>query len=85
MSSTRVKKYTKDQSSNVAEISYNPEDSSLEVEFHSGKRYRYLDVPVMVFDYAITVPSIGKFVSTDIVRVFNGVPMDKRDPQGVDL
>lgn len=81
----RVKKYTKDQSSNVAEISYNPEDSSLEVEFHSGKRYRYPDVPVTVFEAAVECPSIGKFVSTHIVRVFNGVPMDKRDPQGVDV
>jgi len=81
----RVKKYTKDQSSNVAEIAYNPEDSSLEVEFHSGKRYRYLDVPVAIFDYAITVPSIGSFVSKDVSRVFNCVSMDKRDPQGVDL
>lgn len=85
MSSAMVKKYTRDQSSNVAEICYNPEDGSLEVEFHSGKRYRYSDVPVMVFDYAITAPSIGAFVSKDIVRVFNGVSMDKRDPQGVDI
>lgn len=85
MSSTRIKKYTKDQSSNVAEISYNPEDGSLEVEFHIGKRYRYLDVPVTVFDAAISAPSVGSFVSKHIVGVFNGVPLDKRNPQGVDV
>lgn len=85
MSSEKVKKYTRDQSSNVAEISYNPETMSLEVEFHSGKRYRYPDVPIMVYDFAITVPSIGSFVSTHIVRAYNGVSIDKRDPQGVDL
>ena len=85
MSSTGVKKYTKDQSSNVAEIAYNQEDGSFEVEFHSGKRYRYRDVPGTVFDAAISAPSVGSFVSKHIVGVFNGIPLDKRDPQGVEL
>jgi len=81
----KTKKYTRDQSSNVAEISYNPEDQSLEVEFHSGKRYRYRGVPESIYNDALESPSIGGFVSANVVRVFTGEPMDKRETQGVDL
>ena len=85
MSSTRVKKYTREQSSNVAEICYNLKDGSLEVEFHSGKRYRYSDVPFTFFEAAFASSSIGAFISKDIIPVFKCSSMDKRDPQGVDL
>jgi hypothetical protein len=81
----KTKKYTRDQSSSVAEISYNPEDQSLEVEFHSGKRYKYPDFPEDLFEAAKEAPSIGSFVSSVIVRSFAWIPMDKRETQGVDL
>ncbi len=65
-----TKKYSKDQSSNVAEITFNPADNTLDVTFHSGKKYRYFDVNEKVFELAKEAPSIGSFVSTAIVRVY---------------
>ena len=62
--------YTKEQSSNVAEIRYDDEISALDVTFHNGGRYRYKDVPQAVFDDAVSAESIGKFVNQKVRGAF---------------
>lgn len=57
--------YTADQSKNIREVLYN-DDSTMDVTYQNGKKYRYFDVPVAVFDRAETSESIGGFLATDV-------------------
>lgn len=47
-------------SSNIAVLRYNPEDKILEVHFLNGKKYRYMDVPELVFTKLTEGESTGK-------------------------
>lgn len=62
----RQRTYTREQSSNVAEIAYDDAAMTLDVKFHSGGHYRYSSVPAEVFDSALSAESIGKFVGQSL-------------------
>ena len=53
-------------SSNVASIGYDPGSQTLEVEFHSGRVYQYLDVPEHVHQAFMGAESKGKFLHYEI-------------------
>ncbi len=53
-------------SSNVAEIGYNPETQTLEVQFIKGSLYQYFDVPQVVYEGFISADSKGKYLATQI-------------------
>ena len=47
-------------SSNISALRYKPEDKILEVHFLNGKKYRYTDVPELVFVKLTEGESTGK-------------------------
>ena len=51
------------QSSNVAEIGYDPATMTLEVAFTSGSLYQYFDVPQAIYTELLGAESIGKYLN----------------------
>lgn len=49
------------QSSNIAAVSYDPDGSILEVEFHGGRIYAYRGVPELHFEGMIGAGSAGSY------------------------
>ncbi len=54
--------YTDFSSSNVARISYDADNATLEVEFHNGSIYQYYEVSQNVWDDFKVAPSKGQFI-----------------------
>ena len=50
-------------SSNIAAIGYIASAQILQVDFSSGARYRYYDVPAAVFTAFLNAPSKGRFLN----------------------
>jgi len=53
-------------SSNVRSIGYDPQTSTLEVEFHSGGIYQYYGVPENLYQQLMAASSKGQFLNTYI-------------------
>ncbi len=53
-------------SSSVRSVGYDPAIFELEIEFHNGRVYRYLQVPVAAYRLLLQAPSIGEYVNTVI-------------------
>ena len=49
----------------IAEVRY-LDDGILEVHFHNGRVYRYLDVPPEEYDALIGAESVGKYFNEEI-------------------
>ena len=49
------------ESSVIRSVGYEKETSTLEVEFHSDKVYRYFAVPHSVYDGLMTADSVGAY------------------------
>lgn len=60
-------------SQSVASIGYDPSEFVLEIEFHNGQVYRYIDVPAAAHRLLMQAPSIGAFVNTVIKPKFDAV------------
>lgn len=60
MRSERVK------SSVIAEVRYDEERELLEVHFHNGRVYRYLDVPPEELEALTTADSVGRYFNQEI-------------------
>lgn len=58
-------------SSNIATIGYDKEAHILEIEFHHGAIYQYVDVPEKVYEELMTSPSQGAFYMNEIKSKFN--------------
>ena len=54
------------QSSNVAGFSYDVANQVLTVEFNSGSRYDYYDVPEHIFEGMKTADSKGRYLNAEI-------------------
>ena len=54
------------QSSNVAGFSYEEASQTLTVEFNSGSRYNYYDVPQHIFEGMKSADSKGKYLNAEI-------------------
>ena len=50
----------------VASAGYDAESSTLEVEFSSGRVYRFSNVPAAVYDWLLRVPNKGVYVARNI-------------------
>ncbi len=57
-------------SSNIAAIGYDKGAQVLEIEFHHGAVYQYVDVPERVFEELMSSPSIGAYFMNEIKRKF---------------
>ncbi|PPK70366.1 KTSC domain-containing protein [Actinokineospora auranticolor] len=53
-------------SSSVAAVGYDPDRLILEVEFHHGGVYQYLDIPKRVYWQFMSAPSLGAFLNQEI-------------------
>ena len=53
-------------SSNLRSIGYEPETSTLEVEFNTGSVYQYHGVPQEVFDFLMEAGSKGTYFNANI-------------------
>jgi len=53
-------------SSNVKSIGYDPQTTTLEVEFVDGAIYQYYGVPQNMYEQMMTAPSKGQFLNTYI-------------------
>ncbi len=58
------------QSSNVAGFSYDETSQILIVEFNSGSRYNYYDVPQHVYDGMKSADSKGRYLNAEIKGVY---------------
>ncbi len=54
------------QSSNLAEIGYNPQSQTLEIMFRNGAVYQYFDVPEHVFKELLDAASPGRYFHSAI-------------------
>ncbi len=50
-------------SSNIAQISYDADTSDLDVEFRSGRTYRYLNVPASIWRGFQRATSFGEYLN----------------------
>ncbi|SCU87797.1 conserved hypothetical protein [Cupriavidus necator] len=57
-------------SSNVASIGYDPDSSTLEIEFNNGSIYQYFDVSENIYEELRTSGSIGGYLATNIKGVY---------------
>jgi len=57
-------------SSNIASVGYDKEAQTLEIEFHHGAIYQYLDVPEKVYEELMSSPALGSFYMNEIKSKF---------------
>jgi hypothetical protein len=50
----------------IAEVRYDDDRALLEVLFHNGRVYRYLDVPPEEYEALIHAESVGKYFNQEI-------------------
>ena len=48
-------------SSNLAEVGYDPELETLEVQFRHGGVYQYFNVPAFMYERLMSADSLGSF------------------------
>lgn len=53
-------------SSNIAAVGYDSETKVLEVEFHSGAVYQYLNVDESVYNDMLGSSSVGKYFNANV-------------------
>lgn len=68
-SETKIRR-TPVASSNIASVGYDKEAQILEIEFHHGAIYQYVDVPEKVFEDLMNSPAKGSFYMNEIKGKF---------------
>jgi hypothetical protein len=58
------------ESSSLVSVRYDPEFSTLEVEFHHSGLYRYFAVPQLIFEKLMTAESKGAYLNDHIKSRF---------------
>lgn len=59
-------KRTPVKSSSVVSVGYHPATCELEIEFRTGRTYRYRGVPAAVHRLLLQAPSIGRYVNREV-------------------
>ncbi len=54
------------ESTNILEIGFDEESSTLEIEFKEGSVYQYFDVPKAIYDQMMNAESKGKYLAAHI-------------------
>ena len=60
-------------SSNIDEVSYDENSQTMTIEFNSGARYLYRDVPKGVYERLINAASKGGYFADNIRPNFTGI------------
>ncbi len=63
------------ESSNIAAIGYDADSKTLQVDFKTGKRYQYQNVPPETFAEFKAADSVGKYFAAQIKNEFLSVPL----------
>ena len=58
------------ESSNLQSAGYDPKEHSLFVKFHTGRTYKYLHLPPLLWQGLQQSPSKGRFFAEQIRNVF---------------
>lgn len=53
-------------SGNLAEVGYDPDLETLEIQFHHGGVYQYYNVPLFMHERLMTAESLGRFFNAEI-------------------
>ncbi len=61
------------KSSVIASVGYDPDAQVLEVRFHSGRTYRYFDVPPRVYGQLVAADSVGAYFNTEVKPHYRSV------------
>ena len=57
---------TKVDSTSIAEIGYDEDSQTLEIEFKNGSTYQYFDVPKQVFEDLLSAGSAGAYLAKNV-------------------
>lgn len=66
-------KHTPINSTNIKSVGYDEDNQLLEVEFHTGRIYRYSSVPPHVYRGLINAESHGKYFQVHISNMYSHV------------
>ena len=58
-------------SSNISKVGYDIERQELIIEFKSGNKYRYSNVPVEVYEGILVAQSPGKYIRANVVGSYS--------------
>ncbi|MEG2250480.1 MAG: KTSC domain-containing protein [Cetobacterium sp.] len=58
-------------SSNIHSVGYNPDNKILEIQFHSGGIYQYINVPQKTHTNLISASSIGSFFHQYVKNIYS--------------
>jgi hypothetical protein len=61
------------KSSVIAAVTYDPRQQVLQVEFHTGRIYEYLDVPRRVYHALMSAESVGQYFNQVIRTQYRSV------------
>ncbi|MCM5678436.1 KTSC domain-containing protein [Schlegelella sp. S2-27] len=64
------------ESSSLRSVGYDLRRQVLEVEFATGRRYQYLDVPPEAHDELMAAPSLGRYFNAFIRDRYEAVEME---------
>lgn len=53
-------------SSVIAALTYDADTNTLDVEFTTGRKYRYWMVPLAVYEAFIAAPSLGQYFNSEV-------------------
>jgi hypothetical protein len=67
------------ESTNLKRCRYNHDSARLEITFHNGAEWIYLDVPPSIYEDLIEAESAGKFFGAEIKPHYEGVPKPEDD------
>jgi hypothetical protein len=62
-------------SSNLSFVAYDEPNQSLYIEFRSGRRYVYVNVPEIEFENLLNAPSQGIYFNSHIKNFYPGSPI----------
>lgn len=60
-------------SSNLRSCDYDAQTQILSITFHSGRTYRYADVPEDTYQSLLNAPSAGKYFNSAIKDVYSEI------------
>ena len=58
-------------SSNIESVGYEEETQEVYVKFLNGSTYKYLGVPINVYNALLTAPSVGQYLNKNIKPLYN--------------
>ena len=64
------------ESSSLRSVGYDPRRQVLEVEFATGRRYQYLDVPPEAYEALMAAPSLGRHFNAHVRDRYEAVEVE---------